>query len=167
MDAALEPVAMNAGEYALYSLLEVMAPITPTRLSELSGIPSQTMSRMLGDLDAKGHLHRAPNPADARSTLVSLNRRGLENRAKASPHFKEAMNRVEAALGSDTEVIGWSMQRLNRALAQVQGEHTVDLAHGAPPLEPIRYTGEPLDDDQLQEVREFIDWIRHRDQTSP
>lgn len=164
LDEALTSTGMTATDYALYSLVQVTSPVTPTELSGVTGIPLQTISRMLRELEDAGHIDRLPNPEDARSTLVSLNERGREARELAEPRFRETMARLEAELGTETEIVHWAIRHLNRALSRMQGE---PVSSGATDIAPsphsIRYGGAPLTDEQAREVRMFINWIRQRD----
>lgn len=164
LDEALTSTGMTATDYALYSLVQVTSPVTPTKLSGVTGIPLQTISRMLRELEDAGHIDRFPNPEDARSTLVSLNERGREVRELAEPRFRETMARLEAELGTETEIVHWAIRYLNRALSQMQGEPVSSAATDIAPSPPsIRYGGAPLTEEQVREARMFINWIRERD----
>lgn len=164
LDEALAPTGMTATDYALYSLVQVTSPVTATKLSDVTGIPLQTISRMLRELEDAGHVDRFPNPDDARSTLVSLNRKGREVRKLAEPRFRETMAKLEAELATETEIVHWAIRYLNRALSRMQGEPVSSaVPEVAPSPHSIRYGGDLLTEEQGREVRMFINWIRQRD----
>lgn len=165
LDEALASTGMTAADYALYSLVEVTSPVTPTRLSEVTGIPLQTVSRMVRELEDLGHVDRVPNPEDARSTLLSLNKKGREIRRRAEPFFRETMDELEAELGPENELVHWAIRYLNHSLSRLQGEPFSGNGpgHTSPSPHTIRYGGQPLTEGQRREVRMFVDWIRQRD----
>lgn len=165
LDDALAPAGMTATDYALYSIVQVTSPVTPTRLSEVIGIPLQTVSRMVRELEDLGHVDRVPNPEDARSTLLSLNEKGREIRKRAEPFFRKTMDQLEVELGPENELVHWAIRYLNHSLSRMQGESIPVHAPGHMPPSPhtIRYGGQPLTEEQRREVRMFVDWIRQRD----
>ncbi len=164
IDEALTDTWMTATDYAVYSLVEMAGPTTPTQLSELSGVPIQTMSRMLREMENRSHLDRSPNPADARSNMVSLSSKGLEARRGAAPAFREVMKTLDAHLGSDEEAVRWALGRLNYAMRQMTGDDIPDDTEETPTLNTVRYGGSPLTGREAREVRDYIEWLRHRDQ---
>lgn len=67
---AIEEHGIPGGEFALSSAINAFGPITPTALAERLGIPPTTISSRLARLEQKGHVRRAPNPRDGRSSLL-------------------------------------------------------------------------------------------------
>ena len=58
--------------------VERHGPLTPSELAEIERIKRPTATRTLGLLEQAGLLDRAPDPADGRSSLVSVNAAGRE-----------------------------------------------------------------------------------------
>jgi DNA-binding MarR family transcriptional regulator len=58
--------------------VERHGPLTPSELAEIERIKRPTATRVLGLLEQAGLLDRAPDPADGRSSLVSVNAAGRE-----------------------------------------------------------------------------------------
>lgn len=165
LDEALAGAGMTATEFAVHSLLRVAGPLSVTEVAARSGAPLTTVSQQLKRLERRGHLRREPHPDDARVVLLSLSPEGEEAHERAAPAFRDLLERIEGALGSDLEQVDYSLDRLNAVLAGIAGE--------GPPAEEARpdsarahgvaYTGAPLDAAQEDEVRRFIDWVRARD----
>lgn len=165
LDEALAGAGMTASEFAVHSLLRVSGPLSVTEVAARSGAPLTTVSQQLKRLERRGHLSRAPHPDDARVVLLSLSSDGVEAHERAAPAFRDLLERVEDALGSDLEQVDYSLGRLNAVLAGIAGEDRpveearpdTARAHG------VAYTGDALDDRQEAEVRRYIDWVRTRD----
>jgi DNA-binding MarR family transcriptional regulator len=58
--------------------VERHGPLTPSELAAIERIKRPTATRTLGLLEQAGLLDRAPDPADGRSSLVSVNAAGRE-----------------------------------------------------------------------------------------
>lgn len=68
---ALEPTGLRGDEYAVYSYL-LHGPMTLTELADGTGMPLTTAAGYVKRFEDRGHVSRAPNPADGRSRLISL-----------------------------------------------------------------------------------------------
>src|SRR5215213_7964105 len=71
--AELSPTAASA-----LATVERHGPLTPSELAEIERIKRPTATRTLGLLEQAGLLDRAPDPADGRSSLVSVTQAGRE-----------------------------------------------------------------------------------------
>jgi DNA-binding MarR family transcriptional regulator len=63
---------------AALATVERRGPMTPSELAEIERIKRPTATRTLGRLEEAGLVDRAPDPADGRSSLVSINATGRE-----------------------------------------------------------------------------------------
>ncbi len=95
---AMAPSGMKPDEYAVYSLLFEMAPLTATQMSAFLGMPLSTVLDYLKTMDAAGHLERVPHPSDARAVQLRLSTRGLAAHERAHRYFVFAYNRFMGAL---------------------------------------------------------------------
>jgi DNA-binding MarR family transcriptional regulator len=68
---ALEPTGVRGDDYAVYSYL-LHGPITLTDLANGTGMPLTTAAGYVKRFEERGHIIKAPNPADGRSHLLSL-----------------------------------------------------------------------------------------------
>ena len=74
LDSALRASGLNAEDFALYSALARPGGITPTELAGMMALPPTTVSSIVRRLARRGHVGRTPNPADARSYRIELDR---------------------------------------------------------------------------------------------
>ena len=74
---AMAEAPLTPSEFAVYSSLRLEQPTTPSELAGVLGLRPTTMSSQLAKMDAQGHLVRARNPRDGRSTVISLTPEGL------------------------------------------------------------------------------------------
>ncbi len=99
LDEALRPSGLGAEEFALYSAVRRDGGITPTELASLMALPPTTVSSIVGRLERRGHVRRAPNPGDGRSYRIELTEAGTAAHAAAAGLFAPVLAKVESALG--------------------------------------------------------------------
>lgn len=161
----LEDIPLSVDEFALYGLISDLQPITAADLVRATGLSATTVSGMVRRCEARGELIRQDNPADARSALLDLTPSGYRLLGEAAPLLVEAIEAVKKGLGGEHDVVRESLSDLDRVL-----RHRLDL--GARPYQldskktgssAIPYSGTPLSSEQVEEVRQYIEWIRNRD----
>ena len=76
-----QKVADHAGlrltDMQCVNVLDLLGPSTPGKLAACTGLTTGGVTVMLDRLEAAGLVRRAPNPADRRSILVSVNPKTL------------------------------------------------------------------------------------------
>jgi DNA-binding MarR family transcriptional regulator len=76
-----QQVADHAGlrltDMQCVNVLELLGPSTPGKLAACTGLTTGGVTVMLDRLETAGFVKRAPNPADRRSILVSVNPKKL------------------------------------------------------------------------------------------
>jgi DNA-binding MarR family transcriptional regulator len=77
-EAAAEASGLTPTSTAALATIERHGPLTPSELAELERVKRPTVTRTLGCLEREGLIERTPDPADGRSTLVSVNAVGRE-----------------------------------------------------------------------------------------
>jgi DNA-binding MarR family transcriptional regulator len=77
-EAAAEASGLTPTSTAALATIERHGPLTPSELAELEQVKRPTVTRTLGCLEREGLVERTPDPADGRSTLVSVNAAGRE-----------------------------------------------------------------------------------------
>jgi len=112
---------MTPDEFAVYSLLRFVAPITPARLANALGMQRSTLSNYLARMDERGDLARRPAPKDRRSSMIELSSDGRARLEATFPHFRAAIVPFTAALGTHREAV-------LQALAQINAAFDVTLA---------------------------------------
>lgn len=83
----LEPMGLTHPQYLVMLALWEHQNLTVRRLSELVSLDPATISPLLKRLEVTGYISRSRDPADERSLVVSITRRGssLRKRALAIP----------------------------------------------------------------------------------
>jgi DNA-binding MarR family transcriptional regulator len=88
---ALSGTELRADEYAVYSVLFERGSLTPTQLAASLAMPVTTTLDYLRVMTRRGHVQRAPNPADGRSYTVSLTLDGLTAHQRTSAVWNVAV----------------------------------------------------------------------------
>lgn len=101
---AMADAGMRADEYAVYSAVLELGPISPSALGDALGMPRTTMTHYMDAMRAAGHLHQRRNPDDGRSYLVRLTPAGLAAQRRANRDFEEGYRRFVAHLADPTAV---------------------------------------------------------------
>ncbi len=100
--AAMADSPLTADDYAVYSLLFEVGPISATQLAREAGMPLTTALDLVRTLERRGHLIRRRDPRDQRAMSVRLSPAGLAAQREAEGFFTEADRRLRAALGKDS-----------------------------------------------------------------
>jgi DNA-binding MarR family transcriptional regulator len=91
---------------AALATIERHGPLTPSELAEIERIKRPTATRTLRTLEEAGLLGRAPDPADGRSCLVSVNAEGRERlrrlRGRKNAYLARRMRELP---GEDVETL--------------------------------------------------------------
>jgi DNA-binding MarR family transcriptional regulator len=77
-EAAAEAGGLTPTSTAALASVERHGPLTPSELAEIERVKRPTVTRTLGCLGREGLIERTPDPADGRSSLVSINGAGRE-----------------------------------------------------------------------------------------
>lgn len=77
-EAAAETSGLTPTSVAALATIERHGPLTPSEIAEIERVKRPTITRTLGCLEREGLIDRATDPADGRSSLVSVNRAGRE-----------------------------------------------------------------------------------------
>ena len=77
----------------------VAGPVTIGALAERLGVSQQAASKSVADLERRGYVTRAADPADARARLVALSDRGVAAVEGGRRHRAELVEELEARLG--------------------------------------------------------------------
>ncbi len=113
---------LTADEFAVYSLLRLAQPTTPTRLANDLGMRASTMSHYLRRMQAAGHLTRRVNPDDRRSSLVELTAAGDTATVACYPAFGAAISAFRRHLMMPEKELLTAMSAMNDALHAAEEE---------------------------------------------
>ncbi|HEX2680718.1 MAG TPA: hypothetical protein VHQ03_05445 [Candidatus Dormibacteraeota bacterium] len=95
---AMAPSGMKPDEYAVYSLLFEMAPLTATEMAEYLGMPLSTVLDYLKAMDAARHVERVQHPSDGRAVQLRLSSRGLKAQERAHRDFVRVYDELVGSL---------------------------------------------------------------------
>lgn len=162
MDDAVAPAGLVAREFVLYALLDRTGPLTPTELARTSGVPATTISKMVRRMGERNHLVELDNPDDARSRLLQLSPEGAAVLGDAESGYAKLASELTAALGAEVPQIEWSLERLRAALVELSGGRSLEPAQRPSTAQAhiVHYAGRALDEHELAQVRQFIDFVR-------
>ena len=85
LDAGLRP-----DEYAAYSVVFEMQPITLTEMADQLAMPLTTVAEYVQAMTERGHVRKRPDPDDQRARLLTLTPAGLRAHRHASRSFERA-----------------------------------------------------------------------------
>jgi DNA-binding MarR family transcriptional regulator len=100
-EAAAEATGLTPTSLSALATIERHGPLTPSELAKLERVQRPTVTRTLGCLEREGLLERTPDPADGRSSLVSINATGRERlrrlRGRKNAYLARRMREMSAA----------------------------------------------------------------------
>jgi DNA-binding MarR family transcriptional regulator len=77
-EAAAETSGLTPTSVAALATIERHGPLTPSEIAQIERVKRPTITRTLACLEREELIDRAPDPADGRSALVSINAAGRE-----------------------------------------------------------------------------------------
>ncbi len=119
---ALAEAPLKPAEFAVYSALRLEQPTTPSELADTLGMRATTMSSHLVKMKGLGHLERSRNPADGRSSLISLTSAGVQATEACFPGFQRAITSFQANLAVDQAGVLEVLEAVSSALASAMME---------------------------------------------
>jgi DNA-binding MarR family transcriptional regulator len=100
-EAAVETSGLTPTSVAALATIERHGPLTPSEVAEIERVKRPSMTRTLGCLEREGLVERMPDPADGRSSLVSVNAAGRERlrrlRRRKNAYLARRMRELSAA----------------------------------------------------------------------
>jgi len=121
-EAAAEATDLTPTSTAALATIERHGPLTPSELAEIERVKRPTVTRTLGCLDRAELIERTPDPADGRSSLVSINSAGRERlrrlRGRKNAYLARRMRDLPAA---DVETLERAAEILDRMREGEQG----------------------------------------------
>lgn len=98
VDEELARIGVPDRLFAFMGWVTRLQPVTPSRLSEETGIPPTTVRDYVRRLAASGDVRKVPNPADGRSYHLVLTEKGQRVADRGWPAVLAAFDRVERHL---------------------------------------------------------------------
>ncbi|MEZ5143596.1 MAG: MarR family transcriptional regulator [Acidimicrobiales bacterium] len=116
LDEALRDSGLTADEFAVYSVLRRPDGRTPSELAAAMQLPATTVSSVVRRLEQRGHVERATDPTDRRSSRLTLTPAGEAAHARARKAFRPFLARVEAGLGIPVDRARDVLDRIDEAV---------------------------------------------------
>ena len=118
----VEPVGIPAYLLALLTHIRDHAPVTPSTISELSGVPMTTLRDNIQRLVDRRLVRRRGHPDDGRSYLLVLTPKGAALTEAAGETLLDAYVDLEQRLPRPLQEYEHALDELNEALQAVLGE---------------------------------------------
>jgi DNA-binding MarR family transcriptional regulator len=112
-----EQLGLGASDMQFMTYLMQEGPLSPGRLSELSGLKSGSVTGVIDRLEQAGYVHRERDESDRRKVRVVLNAERLQS--AESPYAEQAarLRRVlDGFEDGELEVIARFLERLNQPM---------------------------------------------------
>ena len=135
---AMANAGLRPDEYAIYSAVVKVGPLTISDLAAAVGMPLTTVSDYVQTMTSRGHARRWDNPVDNRSVLVALTDQGLAAHGAARVSFAKVSNRLRRALPLPEQEVIRALHALDDAVGQVLAELAAEERHQR---QPGRATG--------------------------
>jgi DNA-binding MarR family transcriptional regulator len=119
---AMASAPLSPSDFAVYSALRLVQPVTLTSLASTLGMRPTTLSSILSRMEQHGHLRREANPADGRSRLVSLTDEGRAATEACFPVFSQAIGAFLRHLEVAQQPLLDHLEAASRALVSASAE---------------------------------------------
>jgi len=119
VERQLEPVGIPAYLLAVLTHVRDHAPVTPSKISELSGIPMTTLRDNIQRLVDRRLIRRTRNPHDGRSYLLAPTARGLAVTEAGGEALLDAYVALERLLPRALLEFEHTLDELNDVLREV------------------------------------------------
>jgi DNA-binding MarR family transcriptional regulator len=117
VDRQLSEVGIPAYLFGLLSQIRRLAPVTPSVISQTTGMATTTLRDNIQRLVDRGLIQKTPNPSDGRSYLVELTDKGELLARAADPALLEAYLALERRLPRASAEYEQRLGELDGALA--------------------------------------------------
>jgi len=116
-------LGFNIGQLPVLYLLRNGAQMSQKDLAKFAKIEQSSMAQMLARMERDGLIRRTPDPADGRSSLVSLTEAAVAKLPAARQALEEGRDRVLSGFSADeVQTLVQLMRRLNQNLDRMVAE---------------------------------------------
>jgi DNA-binding MarR family transcriptional regulator len=131
---AMANAGLRPDEYAIYSAVFKVGPLTVSELAAVVGMPLTTVSDYVQTMTSRGHARRWENPIDRRSVLVALTDEGQAAHGVARVSFAKVINRLQRALPLPEQEVIRALHALDDAVGQVLTELAAEDSRRGRPI---------------------------------
>jgi MarR family transcriptional regulator, lower aerobic nicotinate degradation pathway regulator len=115
IEQAIRDSCLSASEYAVFSAIEELEPVTPADVARVIGAPRPTLTTQLDHLLRLGLVRRQPNRQDKRSYTLRLTAHGGRVKADAGRALLAATRSLDTELGGESAEMTAMLGRLRTA----------------------------------------------------
>ena len=116
-------LGFNIGQLPVLYLLRNGAQMSQKDLAKFAKIEQPSMAQMLARMERDGLIRRTPDPADGRSSLVSLTEAAVAKLPAARQALEEGRDRVLSGFSAgEVQTLVQLMRRLNQNLDRMVAE---------------------------------------------
>jgi DNA-binding MarR family transcriptional regulator len=133
VDRHLSELGIPAYLFGLLSQIRRLAPVTPSTISQSTGIATTTLRDNIQRLVDRGLVRRTPNPTDGRSYLIELTDKAEVLARAADPALLEAYLAVERRLPRPSEDYEARLDELDKALTAILADPAWNAAGSGSP----------------------------------
>jgi DNA-binding MarR family transcriptional regulator len=133
VDRQLRELGIPAYLFGLLSQIRRLAPVTPSTISQSTGIATTTLRDNIQRLVDRGLVRRTPNPTDGRSYLIELTDKAEVLARAADPALLEAYLAVERRLPRPSEDYEARLDELDKALTAILADPAWNAAGSGSP----------------------------------
>lgn len=113
---ALDGAGLDGEEYAVYSVLFDLGPLTATEMADHLGMPLTTVLDHLRVMEHRRHIVRVPHPADGRARQIRLSPAGLGAFRRAHAAWDRMATLVDTSLDLPVDRVRQSLHALDDAV---------------------------------------------------
>ena len=110
-----ERAPLRPDEYAVYSVLFDLGPMTATEMRRAVGMPLTTVLDHLRAMDARDHVTRRRHPRDGRARQLELTDAGLDAHRRTSELWTPLHIALESALGMPVADVRQALRAIDDA----------------------------------------------------
>ena len=118
----LEGSELRGDEYAVYSVLFDLGPLTATEMATSLGMPLTTILDYLRAMERRKHIHRVAHPSDGRARQIRLSPEGLGAHRRASAAWARMARLIDLSLGTRLPRVRASLHDLDDAVIAVDAK---------------------------------------------
>lgn len=119
----VKALGFNIGQLPVLYMLRNGAQMSQKDLAKFAKIEQPSMAQMLARMERDGLIRRTPDPADGRSSLISLTEEAVSKLPAARQVLEEGRERVLSGFSADeVQTLVQLMRRLNQNLDRMVAE---------------------------------------------